>query len=259
MKCSRCQHENETGAKFCEECATPLARTCVNCGRPLSAAAKFCPECAYPTGAESPAPARFTTPESYTPNHLAERILVSRAALEGERKQVTVLFADLKGPMELLADRDPEEARKILDAVLERMMDAVHRFEGSLLSRGHGNRRGAGPAAYPRALPPRPRPTLFTHRQASEGQGTFHRREDDVPRDGHGLLADAGRTGSVAVTSTRSTAPGTGSPCTATPDSARTPPPRSPAAPPPPDGRASRWPLGPAASSTGRAPAASSS
>ena len=61
-------------------------------------------------------------PESYTPRHLAEKILTSRAALEGERKQVTVLFADLKGSMELLADRDPEEARKLLDPVLEHMM-----------------------------------------------------------------------------------------------------------------------------------------
>jgi class 3 adenylate cyclase/tetratricopeptide (TPR) repeat protein len=78
------------------------------------------------------AAARFATPETYTPKHLAERILLSRAALEGERKQVTVLFADLKGSMELLADRDPEEARKILDPVLEQMMQAVHRYEGTV-------------------------------------------------------------------------------------------------------------------------------
>ena len=69
---------------------------------------------------------------SYTPKHLAEKILTSKAALEGERKQVTVLFADLKGSMELLADRDPEEARKLLDPVLERMMEAVHRYEGTV-------------------------------------------------------------------------------------------------------------------------------
>src|SRR5437660_7680671 len=73
---------------------------------------------------------RFTSPESYTPKHLAEQILTSKSALEGERKQVTILFADLKGSMELLADRDPEEARKILDPVLEYMMEAVHRYEG---------------------------------------------------------------------------------------------------------------------------------
>jgi class 3 adenylate cyclase/predicted ATPase len=77
-------------------------------------------------------PSRFPNPESYTPRHLAERILTSKAALEGERKQVTVLFADLKGSMELLADRDPEEARKIIDPVLERMMDAVHHYEGTV-------------------------------------------------------------------------------------------------------------------------------
>ena len=75
---------------------------------------------------------RSQTPQGYTPTHLAEKILTSRSALEGERKQVTVLFADLKGSMELLADRDPEEARQLLDPVLERMMAAVHRYEGTV-------------------------------------------------------------------------------------------------------------------------------
>src|SRR5262249_18504603 len=75
---------------------------------------------------------RFPTPESYTPQHLAQKILASKSALEGERKQVTVLFADLKGSMELLADRDPEEARKLLDPVLERMIEAVHHYEGTV-------------------------------------------------------------------------------------------------------------------------------
>src|SRR5215510_6867319 len=134
MKCPRCQDENEAGAKFCEECAAPLARTCGNCGRQLSATAKFCPECAHPASPAVPAPAaqRFISPESYTPKHLAERILTSKPAFEGERKLVTVLFADLKGSMELLADRDPDEARKLLDPVLEHMMEAVHRYEGTV-------------------------------------------------------------------------------------------------------------------------------
>jgi class 3 adenylate cyclase/tetratricopeptide (TPR) repeat protein len=79
-----------------------------------------------------PVEGRFASPDSYTPKHLAEKILTSKSALEGERKQVTVLFADLKGSMELLADRDPEEARKLLDPVLERMMEAVHRYEGTV-------------------------------------------------------------------------------------------------------------------------------
>src|SRR5215831_18119271 len=89
------------------------------------------------TGTTAPAVAAPTetaapTPLTYTPPYLAEKIFVSRSALEGERKQVTVLFADLKGSMELLADRDPEEARQLLDPVLERMMAAVHRYEGTV-------------------------------------------------------------------------------------------------------------------------------
>jgi len=131
MKCPRCQHENRSGAKFCEQCASPLARTCSNCGSQLSATAKFCSECAHPVAGAVPE-RPFASPERYTPKHLAEKILTSKAALEGERKQVTVLFADIKGSMELLADRDPEEARKILDPVLERLMEAVHRFEGTV-------------------------------------------------------------------------------------------------------------------------------
>ncbi len=130
MKCPRCQHENPNGVRFCEECATPLGRTCSNCGTALSATAKFCHACAHPVAMGADAPSR--SPESYTPRHLAERIINSKAAIEGERKQVTVLFADLKGSMELLADRDPEEARKILDPVLELMMEAVHRYEGTV-------------------------------------------------------------------------------------------------------------------------------
>jgi class 3 adenylate cyclase/tetratricopeptide (TPR) repeat protein len=133
MKCLKCGHENRTGAKFCEECATPLARACSNCGSEVSTTAKFCPECAHPIGvATATAPTRFASPDRYTPKHLAERILTSKAALEGERKQVTVLFADLKGSMELMADRDPEEARELLDPVLECMMQSVHHYEGTV-------------------------------------------------------------------------------------------------------------------------------
>jgi class 3 adenylate cyclase/tetratricopeptide (TPR) repeat protein len=109
-----------------------LAGKCSACGSQLSPTAKFCPQCAHPVGADSTASPRFGTLGSYTPKYLAERILTSKAALEGERKQVTVLFADLKGSMELLADRDPEEARKILDPVLELMMEAVHHYEGTV-------------------------------------------------------------------------------------------------------------------------------
>src|SRR6185436_12841619 len=103
MRCPGCQQENPEGARFCNSCGTRLT-------------------------AAAPAAA----PRTYTPAHLAEKILTSKGSLEGERKQVTVLFADLKGSMELLADRDPEEARQLLDAVLERLMEAVHRYEGTV-------------------------------------------------------------------------------------------------------------------------------
>ena len=130
MQCPRCQHENSTGMKFCGECAAPLVSTCPSCGAGNPPENKFCGQCAAPLRTiPTVKPAR---PERYTPKHLAEKILTSKTALEGERKQVTVLFADLKGSMELLADRDPEEARKLLDPVLERMMDAVHRYEGTV-------------------------------------------------------------------------------------------------------------------------------
>jgi class 3 adenylate cyclase len=134
MKCSRCQHENPADALFCQECGTRLEVACPGCGTANQLGAKFCKKCGQPVaGAPSAGAAvKFPSPESYTPKHLAERILTSKSALEGERKQVTVLFADLKGSMELLADRDPEEARKILDPVLERMMEAVHRYEGTV-------------------------------------------------------------------------------------------------------------------------------
>ena len=136
MKCSKCGHENRAGAKYCGECGARLALMCANCGAQLSPTAKFCSECGHPAGTAAPSPSssssRFGAPETYTPGHLAEKILTSKAALEGERKQVTVLFADLKSSMELFADRDPEDARKLLDPILDHMMEAVHQFEGTV-------------------------------------------------------------------------------------------------------------------------------
>jgi class 3 adenylate cyclase/tetratricopeptide (TPR) repeat protein len=130
MTCPRCHAENRDGLRFCEDCGSRLTLACSQCGGELAPGKRFCGSCGAPAGAESAT--RTPSLESYTPKHLAERILTSRAALEGERKQVTVLFADLKGSMELLADRDPEEARKLLDPVLERMMEAVHHYEGTV-------------------------------------------------------------------------------------------------------------------------------
>ena len=123
MHCPRCQAGNAADARFCEDCGARLALACPQCGADVLPGKRFCRACgaALAGGSAAAVPALA----SYTPKHLVEKILMSRTALEGERKQVTVLFADLKGSMELLADRDPEEARKILDPVLTLMMDAV--------------------------------------------------------------------------------------------------------------------------------------
>jgi len=132
MTCPRCHQDNPTHARFCLGCGARLALACGSCGAELPGAARFCLQCGQAVAAGTTAPVRSPAPETYTPKHLAEKILTSKAALEGERKQVTVLFADLKGSMELLADHDPEEARKLLDPVLDRMMEAVHRYEGTV-------------------------------------------------------------------------------------------------------------------------------
>jgi len=130
MQCPRCQAQNREGVRFCEECGSPLTVQCPSCGAEIIPGKRFCGSCG--TAVTSPPPDRYASPQGYTPKHLAEKILTSKGALEGERKQVTVLFADLKGSMELLADRDPEDARRLLDSVLERMMDAVHHYEGTV-------------------------------------------------------------------------------------------------------------------------------
>ena len=132
MKCPRCQHENPAESNFCLGCGARLGLICVSCGTDLPLGSRFCNKCGAPVKAEPAGQSRYASPESYTPRHLVEKILTSKSALEGERKQVTVLFADLKGSMELLADRDPEEARRLLDPVLEHMMEAVHRYEGTV-------------------------------------------------------------------------------------------------------------------------------
>ncbi len=129
MQCPRCEHEHPAGQRFCGECGARLSIACAACGAVNPPGSQLCGQCgAAPVS--GPIPATFGSPVSYTPKRLAEKILTSRSALEGERKQVTVLFADMKGSLELLADRDPEEARKLLDPVLQHMMDAVHRYEG---------------------------------------------------------------------------------------------------------------------------------
>jgi class 3 adenylate cyclase/tetratricopeptide (TPR) repeat protein len=132
--CPQCLARNREDARFCHGCGARRSGVCPSCGSQTQYG-RFCDGCGASLASNLTSVAnlsRFTSPGSYTPSHLAQQILTSRSALEGERKQVTVLFADTKSSMELIADRDPEEARQLLDAVLAHMMEAVHRYEGTV-------------------------------------------------------------------------------------------------------------------------------
>jgi class 3 adenylate cyclase/tetratricopeptide (TPR) repeat protein len=137
MKCPACGFENRETARFCGECTAPLSQeiACPRCGTLNPSRQRFCDACAHALAGRA-VPEISRGPHSYTPKHLAERILAEQAALEargaseGERKTITALFADIKGSMELLEDLDPEDARRLIDPALEIMMDAVHRYEG---------------------------------------------------------------------------------------------------------------------------------
>jgi class 3 adenylate cyclase len=131
MQCPGCQHENPPQAKFCSECGAKLALTCSNCGTELPTEAKYCPNCGQAISA-SAAPSRFTSPESYTPKHLAEKILSSKSALEGERKQVSVLFVDVSGFTTLSERLDPEDVHGLMNRALDLMLSQIHRYEGTV-------------------------------------------------------------------------------------------------------------------------------
>src|SRR5215510_8619146 len=131
MQCTRCQYEAPAGARFCGECGASLGRPCPACRSLNPTSHAFCSECGTALGSP-PEKALAPDPHEYTPRYLADKIMRARDSLQGERKQVTVLFADLRGSLELVGDRDPEEARRILDPVLEHMMESVHRYEGTV-------------------------------------------------------------------------------------------------------------------------------
>jgi cytochrome P450/predicted ATPase/class 3 adenylate cyclase len=139
MKCFRCSCDAPNDARFCPGCGANLISACLACGVVNACGDKFCKNCGEALAAGDAGglagdrgSERVVAPTSYTPKRLAEKILTSRHSVVGERKQISVLFADIKGSMELLADRDPEEARALLDPVLKLMMEAVHRYEGTV-------------------------------------------------------------------------------------------------------------------------------
>jgi class 3 adenylate cyclase/tetratricopeptide (TPR) repeat protein len=131
MRCPSCDLDNRAERRFCAECGAALAAICASCGASNQPGEKFCGGCGAALTASPPtAPTR--SPATYTPKHLAEKVLASRTALEGERKQVTVLFADVQGSMELTEQLDPEEWHRIMDRFLQLLAEGVHRFEGTV-------------------------------------------------------------------------------------------------------------------------------
>jgi class 3 adenylate cyclase/tetratricopeptide (TPR) repeat protein len=134
MRCEACGHDNPPDAAFCEQCGGAFETPCPQCGQRQRAGTKFCRRCGHRV---SELPQRGTTspqatPHSYTPRHLAERILTFRSALEGERKQVTVLFCDIVESSGLAERLDPETMHQLVDRALTLMAEAVHRYEGTV-------------------------------------------------------------------------------------------------------------------------------
>jgi class 3 adenylate cyclase/tetratricopeptide (TPR) repeat protein len=127
--CPGCNEANRPEARFCDHCGTALALSCPACSSELRAQARFCDGCGAPVAT---AAIEAAAPDTYTPRHLADKILTSRSALEGERKQVTVFFADVKGSIELSSAVDPEVWHEIMDNFFQVLTDGVHRFEGTV-------------------------------------------------------------------------------------------------------------------------------
>jgi len=132
MRCVSCGADNREGRKFCSKCGGALARACANCGALSEPGDDFCGDCGASLTARTD-PAKAAEPAIRIP------LDASSAALDGERKTVTALFADLKGSTELMRDLDPEEARAIIDPTLKLMIDVVHRYDGYVVqSTGDG-------------------------------------------------------------------------------------------------------------------------
>jgi len=138
VHCPHCEQTSPANSTFCEACGARLERACSACGAAASPGARFCRGCGATLAANGapappgPATAPERSPRDYTPKHLADKILQSKSALEGERKQVTVLFADVKGSMGLTEQLDPEQWHRILERFFEILTEGVHRFEGTV-------------------------------------------------------------------------------------------------------------------------------
>src|SRR2546430_3200199 len=139
MNCPACGHANPDGAKFCNQCAGSLPQRCSNCGTLNASGSKFCNECAAALTAGAKSSISKTNAQSHSEISFKPHEIDTSMPIDGERKTVTALFADIKGSMELMEDLDPEEARAIVDPALKLMMDAVHRYGGFVVqSTGDG-------------------------------------------------------------------------------------------------------------------------
>jgi class 3 adenylate cyclase len=133
MECPKCQFENREGAKFCKECGSKLELQCPSCGFEYQPDTKFCDECGHDLREPMEAsPIDFDQPQSYTPKFLADKILTSRSSIEGERKLVTVLFADVADYTSMSEKLDPEEVHQIMDGCFKILMDDIHKYEGTI-------------------------------------------------------------------------------------------------------------------------------
>ena len=133
MKCIKCDSDNREGAKFCEQCGTRLVRKCPDCGAEVSPTARFCAECGHDIAEPKEAPPiDYSQPQTYTPKFLADKILTTRSSIEGERKLVTVLFADVANFTSMSEKLDPEEVHEIMDGCYQLLMDEIHRYEGTI-------------------------------------------------------------------------------------------------------------------------------
>ncbi len=133
MRCPKCQFENRAGARFCKKCGGSLGLRCPACGSPHESDSAFCDECGRSlTASKSPPSLDYSQPRSYTPRFLADKILTARQSIEGERKLVTVLFADVAGYTSMSEKLDPEDVQQIMDGCFQIAMDEVHRYEGTI-------------------------------------------------------------------------------------------------------------------------------
>ena len=132
MKCPKCQFENPDDAQFCIKCGRLMEITCPKCGSDTPIIGDFCKKCGNPLKDKKEATVDYSKPESYTPKHLADKILTSRSSLEGERKIVTVLFADVANYTSMSEKLDPEEVLHIMDGTFKIMMDETHKYEGTI-------------------------------------------------------------------------------------------------------------------------------